>query len=188
MKAILIRTQVGYLLKDEADNIIASSSLSWNGQRLDYEKCDKIFGVPKIEKTGLNHLIRQDWDTTLSLPYNQGFLRGFVEGYLHAHGEGLCYDDVQRAFTAGINAQFESKTLGLSKEEATELHSKRLIALTTVMRSNEIKVDVETVLQVRHGVEWHSLPGQDSGRDPEGIYRHHPVENDEGFVIIKKIK
>lgn len=32
-------------------------------------------------------------------------------------------------------------------------------------------VEIQTMLQLRHGVDWYDLPNQTSGRDPEGIYR-----------------
>lgn len=35
----------------------------------------------------------------------------------------------------------------------------------------KIYVDVEYMLQMRHGTEWHDLPNQKSGNDPEGIYQ-----------------
>lgn len=34
-----------------------------------------------------------------------------------------------------------------------------------------IDLEVEIMLQVRHGVEWHDLPGQTEGRETDGIYQ-----------------
>lgn len=51
----------------------------------------------------------------------------------------------------------------------------------------DFNIEIETQLQVRHGIEWHDLPNQDSGNDPEGIYRRIPKITDNKIKILKKL-
>lgn len=52
-------------------------------------------------------------------------------------------------------------------------------------------IEIEQMLQVRHGVDWYDLPNQKEGREIDGIYRKIPklTTNSEGKqqVIIKEV-
>jgi hypothetical protein len=59
MKAKLIKTDVNYLLRDEEDVIIASTSFKTAGISLSKQNCDDIFGVIDVEKIADIHTFGQ---------------------------------------------------------------------------------------------------------------------------------
>jgi len=65
----------------------------------------------------------------------------------------------------------------------TELKKQNCELLST---QQSWKVELEMMLQVRHGVEWYDLPNQKEGNDREGIYQKIPKFTN-GKVKITKI-
>lgn len=60
----------------------------------------------------------------------------------------------------------------LHPQEPKDFTVKELLQIWKEQRTKkELYVEVEEVLQVRHGTNWYDLPNQKSGRDPEGIYQ-----------------
>jgi hypothetical protein len=68
----------------------------------------------------------------------------------------------------------KSYYLNLVVAKGSNIDLTNLTNLTNLIEHDSVQVEIETVLQMRHGVEWYDLPNQSFGNDPEGIYRRVP--------------
>lgn len=84
------------------------------------------------------------------------------------------FDDLERAYDSGRYSIIHKNT-----EETFESF------VQSISKQKVFDVEVEMMLQTRHGVEWYNLPNQNEGREPDGIYRRIPRIEKNSIKITK---
>jgi len=163
MKAKLIKTDVNYLLRDEEDVIIASSSFKTAGISLSKQNCDEIFGVVDVEKLAEENT--HDCDTSGCYPADY-FIAGFNKAMELNKDIVFTLEDMKNAFYNGWNYRGEDYQWPTAIKEYLQ-HLRQL---------NEIEVEIvkESIGRVKLGV----------GSQLEQMM---PKLDSNGCLILKKI-
>lgn len=111
----------------------------------------------------------------------QGFRLGFQKAIEILGDKNFSEDDMRNLYN-----YMDERTVNFLDDEEPQIEP--FSNYIKSLQQTEWNVEIEMMLQVRHGVEWHDLPNQNSGNDPEGIYQHVPKLDSEGCIILKAIK
>jgi hypothetical protein len=73
-----------------------------NAPTLDLPLLPEIVVEDDVEKLAKNSLRKQPWDTSLGLPFNEGYKKGFMDGY-NSSTKTYSEEDLKKAYNKGFS-------------------------------------------------------------------------------------
>jgi hypothetical protein len=150
MKAKLIKTDVNYLLRDEEDVIIASTSFKTAGISLSKQNCDEIFGVVDVEKLAEEYIK----DDVLVPSEKSTFIFAFLNGMELNKDKVFTLEDMRKA----IEMSRDIKYVTFSIDELIQ----------SLQQPTEIEVEIEMVKTPDAMFQFHDVPYSTPKLDSEG--------------------
>jgi hypothetical protein len=182
MKAILSKEGRGYYNLYNEKRLVIGTSYDFTSSvgdviehELSQQNCDEIFGVVDVDKLAKEHS-KSIWGNDDDNIGYGSYYEGFHKAMELNKDKLYTAEDVYYMFQLGFSLNGKA----ISKLEY-ETH------LESLQQPTEIEVEIQQTLQVRHGVEWHDIPNQKSGNDPEGIYQYVNKLDSNGCLILNKI-
>jgi hypothetical protein len=101
-----------YLKSETFDNFlkIIAYQPKGNAPELDLPLLPEIVVEDEVEKLAKNSLRKQPWDTSLGLPFNEGYKKGFMDGY-NSSTKTYSEEDLRKAIELS-RINYKEKTFG----------------------------------------------------------------------------
>jgi hypothetical protein len=174
MKAKLIKTDVNYLLTDEEDVVIASTSFKTLGISLCKQNCDKIFGVVDVEKLANENCIA--WEN--SAVAQGGFKLGFNKAIELNKDKLFTEEQMFRMFLFGHSLSEAIKRGVIEDKAVGEIFNDRIKFI-----QQPTEIDVEIVMEPYRMSDF----VEDGNTHPSGAIER-PKLDSEGCLKLKKIE
>jgi hypothetical protein len=154
---------------------------------IDYNNLEEQFGIVDVEKLAENYARKQcedlyskigiaghSWGWETAFDFKEGF-----KAAQQLNDKKFSEGDMYNSFVEGVRSmRLQAHRDGNEFDSFDDFFE-------SLSKPKVFDIEIEMMLQVRHGIEWHDLPNQEYGNDPEGIYQKVPKITNNQIKIIK---